>query len=203
MAESTDCSKATKHEVLLLNKRQLRKSAIATLKNFSDEKRHAIEKRLREHLFTTDMWKAANTIGITVSQRFEWNTKPIIEVGWQQGKTMCVPKCIPQEKKLIFYRLDHFSQLEVVYSGLLEPKPEEATQIEKSHIDLLIVPGLLFDKKGFRVGFGGGYYDRFLTDFPNQTVSLMHSSQLVERVPSESFDIPVQQLITENGRLQV
>lgn len=182
-----------------MNKRQLRQSAIAKLKNFPDEQKRAIEERLAEHLRTTDMWKAAKTIGITVSQRFEWNTTPIIEVGWQQGKTMCVPKCIPREKKLIFYRLDHFNQLEVVYYGLHEPKPEETEQIEKSQIDLLIVPGLLFDKRGFRVGFGGGYYDRFLTDFPNQTVSLLHSTQLVERVPSESFDIPVQHLITENG----
>ena len=179
----------------------MRQSAIMTLKGLSDDKRHAISENLAKRLFTTDMWHEARIVGITISQTFEWEPRSIIEKGWQQGKTVCVPKCTPQEKKLLFYRLEHFEQLEVVYYGLLEPIPEKTTQIEKSKIDLLIVPGIVFDHRGFRIGFGGGYYDRFLSDFPNETVSLVHTSQLVERVPRESFDIPVKHIITENGLL--
>lgn len=179
----------------------MRQSTLAYLKDLSDDERQTISNKLRDQLLATDMWREANSIGITISQKFEWDTRSIIEKGWEQGKTVCVPKCIPQEKKLLFYRLLDFQQLEVVYYGLLEPKPEETEQIEKSDIDLLIVPGIVFDHRGFRIGFGGGYYDRFLADFQNETVSLVHTSQLLEQVPAQPFDIPVKHLITENGLL--
>lgn len=158
-----------------------------------------MEAVLLKHLTASDVWKKAETIGITVAQGFEWDTKPIIEAGWKENKTVAVPKCEPKEKRLTFYTLEEYDQLEVVYYNLLEPKPDASLKLTKQKIDVLIVPGLLFDKQGYRIGFGGGFYDRFLTDFPNTTVSLLHSSQLMEDLPKEEFDIPVQYLITENG----
>lgn len=165
----------------------------------SESVRKQNEQKLMEHLLESELWKQAAMIGITMAQAFEWNTKPIIEAAWDQGKKVCIPKCNPQEKKLTFYQLQNYDQLEVVYYNLLEPKPSETEKTEKMKIDLLIVPGIVFDKQGFRIGFGGGYYDRFLTDFANETVSLASTMQLVDHVPSESFDIPVKHIITENG----
>ncbi|WP_370642262.1 5-formyltetrahydrofolate cyclo-ligase [Virgibacillus salidurans] len=182
-----------------LDKLQLRKSAIEKLKNIPEKTKQTIEKQLIDHLVNSTLWKEADTVGITMSQGFEWDTTAIIEAAWKQNKIVCVPKCIPQEKKLTFYQLDSYDQLEVVYYNLMEPKPNETREIDKAAIDLLIVPGLLFDKGGFRIGFGGGYYDRFLMDYPNETVSLLHGSQLVEKIPREEFDLPVKHLITEDG----
>lgn len=85
------------------------------------------------------------------------------------------------------------------YFGLDEPDVKKTTPVKKDAIDLLIVPGLVFTKKGYRVGFGGGYYDRYLTDFTQPTVSLVHTKQFVEDFPIEPFDIPVQYLVTEKG----
>src|SRR5699024_2258906 len=98
------------------------------------------------------LWKQAETIGITMAQEFEWSTKPIIKEAWNNGKTICVPKCNPQNKQLTFYQLQDFNQLEIVYYNLLEPKPEETEEIVKSNIDLLVVPGIVFDKRGFQIG---------------------------------------------------
>lgn len=182
-----------------MDKPALRNDMVALLKNISQQEKVEIEKQLSEHLLKSSMWNEANVIGITVSQGFEWNTRPLIEAGWQQGKTIVVPKCIPSDKSMIFYQLDHFGQLESKYYNLLEPKPEETKEVPKSEIQLVIVPGLLYDHKGYRVGFGGGYYDRFLADFQNKTVSLAYSRQLYESLPADSFDIPVQHIITENG----
>jgi 5-formyltetrahydrofolate cyclo-ligase len=184
-----------------MDKAKLRNAMIASLNKLSQQEKSEIEQQLIEHLLKSKLWKEADTIGITVSQGFEWNTSPIIEAGWQQGKTIAVPKCIHSDKRMIFYKLDHYDQLEKVYYDLLEPKPEETVEIPKSQLELLIVPGLLYDKKGYRIGFGGGYYDRFLADFPNKTVSLVYSRQLEESLPTDSFDIPVQHIITENGIL--
>src|SRR5699024_2540050 len=178
---------------------QLRNTTLEILKNISERERNTIEQKLKRHLINSDLWKQATTIGITMTKGFEWRTKPIIEEAWRQGKQVCVPNCNPEERKLTLYQLQEYEQLEIVYYQLLEPKPEKTKKVEKSQIDLLIVPGIVFDEQGFRIGFGGGYYDRFLTDFPNENVSLVSTQQLLDHVPSESFDIPVNHLITVNG----
>ncbi|GER65557.1 hypothetical protein BpJC7_17350 [Weizmannia acidilactici] len=185
-----------------MDKTELRKSMIAYLKSLDAREKQNIEEKLHARLFSSNLWNHAKTIGITVSQGFEWDTKPIIETGWGQGKTVCVPKCVPEEKKLLFYRLDLFGQLEKSFFNLLEPKTNETEQVDKQKIDLLVVPGLVFNTKGYRIGFGGGYYDRFLADFPNDTVSLVYSEQIREDLPLQSYDIAVKHIVTENGILK-
>ncbi|WP_325058516.1 5-formyltetrahydrofolate cyclo-ligase [Lentibacillus cibarius] len=184
-----------------LDKKNLRKKAITLLKNIPDSERRKIEQKLKDNLVTTNAWKTAEVIGITVSKGFEWDTKPIIQTAWKEGKTVCVPKCLPKERKLDFYVLDTYDQLETVFHDLLEPNPDATERVDKEMIDLLVVPGLLFDNNGFRIGFGGGYYDRFLTDFSNRKLSLASTKQIVEHFPPDSFDIPVESIITENGIL--
>ncbi|RYG74700.1 5-formyltetrahydrofolate cyclo-ligase [Lentibacillus lipolyticus] len=183
--------------VCKLNKQEMRKTAINKLKNIPTMERRQIEQRLQRHLTDSVAWQSADSVGITVSKGFEWDTNPIIETAWQEGKSVCVPKCFPDERKLNFFILNTYDQLETVFHGLLEPKPTETEEVSKKDIDLLIVPGLVFDKHGYRIGFGGGYYDRFLVDFPNRKLSLAASFQVVERLPSDSYDIPVDTLITE------
>ena len=100
-------------------------------------------------------------------------------------------------KKTHFYQLDDFGQLEESYFQLLEPKTGETEKIDKFAIELLVVPGLVYDRRGYRIGFGGGYYDRFLADFHNETVSLAHKCQIVDKIQNEPFDIPVKHLIVE------
>jgi 5-formyltetrahydrofolate cyclo-ligase len=184
-------------------KTNLRKNAIKKLKNLPGKERGRIEEQLRAQLLSSSLWNEAETIGITMDQGFEWSTKPIIEAAWGQNKTVCVPKCYPKEKKLIFFELNSFDQLEVVYYNLLEPKPEMNKEIKKNSMDLLIVPGVVFDPNGYRIGFGGGYYDRFLKDYSNVSVSLCSKYQLVDRVPVEDFDIAVHYLITEGEMISI
>ncbi|HLS60601.1 MAG TPA: 5-formyltetrahydrofolate cyclo-ligase [Virgibacillus sp.] len=185
--------------MILLNKAALRKCTIEKLRNIPSDKKTTIEKQLQIILYSSQTWVDSQTIGITISKDFEWNTRPIIEQAWKLGKTVCVPKCYPKENKLIFYKLDSYEQLESSYNQLLEPKTTGTEQINKKRIDLLIVPGILFDKNGYRIGFGGGYYDRYLADYPNETVSLLTRAQLIEDLPVHSLDINVKQLITEQG----
>lgn len=175
----------------------MRATVIKRLKGISGSEKQYIEQNLSNQLINSSIWDCADTIGITMAQGFEWDTRKIIEIAWSQNKTICVPKCSPKDKRLTFYQLDSYDQLEVVYYNLLEPKSEVSVEVEKIAINLLIVPGIVFDKEGYRIGFGGGYYDRFLSDFPNETISLSSTIQLVDHIPSESFDIPVHHLITD------
>lgn len=169
------------------------------MERLSIDTRSTIETKIRENLFSSSTWKKAKTIGVTVSRGAEWDTSKIMEEGWQLGKKICVPKCYPKEKKLVFYEIDNFEQLEISFYNLKEPIVEKTKVVEKEEIDLLIVPGVVFNENGYRIGFGGGYYDRYLVDFPNDTVSLAWSGQVVESLPVEEHDIAVGKIITEKG----
>lgn len=184
-----------------MDKIAYRKKAMKSLKNLPANDKEQIEQKLIEKLLDASIWKNAKTIGITLAQGFEWKTRPIIEAGWNEGKNICVPKCNPVNKALTFYELDSFEQLEVAFYNLLEPKPELTKKISKNAMELLVVPGILFDKNGYRIGFGGGYYDRFLVNYQHATASLCSTFQLVDQVPHDHYDIRVNHLITENGIL--
>jgi 5-formyltetrahydrofolate cyclo-ligase len=185
-----------------LRKEEHRKQVIAQLKKLSDEDKHQVEQNLLRNLISSIYWKRATTIGVTISRGFEWDTKRIIEAGWEQDKKIVVPKCIPDDKKLVFYQLHNFDELESVYYSLLEPKPIVENKVDKNSIDLVIVPGVVFDLDGYRIGFGGGYYDRFLQDYSGETLSLLSEKQIMDHVPVESHDIAVNHLISEKGVLR-
>lgn len=184
-----------------MDKKRIRKSMITYLQTIPLSERKIIEKKLTNNLLATKMWENAQTVGITISQPDEWNTRNIIEAAWKQDKIVCAPKCDPDNKEMLFYQLNSYDQLETVYYNLQEPNPKLTNKIYKEKIELLIVPGLAFDRKGYRVGFGGGYYDRFLVNYPNVTVSLLSKKQLVDQVPKDQYDLPVQHLITNNGKV--
>ena len=181
-----------------MDKKQLRKSIMQELTMKSPEEKRLIEHQIINTLLSSALWEQSKIIGITISKQVEWDTKTIIKTAWKQGKSVCIPKSYPNKHEMIFYKINSFAQVEKQHHNLLEPIPSKTEKIKKSQIDLLIVPGLLFDKNGFRIGFGGGYYDRFLVDFPNDTLSLLSRSQLVNEIPSEIFDIPVNYLVVED-----
>lgn len=185
-----------------MNKTDLRQATIASLKEMDKKRKQWIEMKLFQQLTEHDSWQRAMTVGITVSQGIEWDTKWIIETAWNQGKMVCVPKCYPKDKQLTFHRLETWDQLEIGYTDLLEPNPAKTIPVHKTKIELLIVPGLIFNKQGSRIGFGGGYYDRFLRDFSNETISLASEDQIMEQLPVEPFDISVHQILTENGPMR-
>lgn len=155
--------------------------------------------RVAQQLFQDDNWMEASTIAITVSKAPEVDTFQVIRKGWEQGKRMVVPKCEPKSRQLNFRELKRFSELETVYYGLLEPIVSETESVNPDEIDLVVVPGLAFSKDGYRLGFGGGYYDRFLANYRGNTVSLAFKDQIVPDVPVESHDIPVRKIVSSEG----
>jgi 5-formyltetrahydrofolate cyclo-ligase len=152
--------------------------------------------QIADRLYMDDAWKKAHVIGITISKFPEVDTHRIIQEAWKQGKLIAVPKCYPKEKKMSFRIISDFSQLESVFYGLLEPIEERTPFISHDDIDLLIVPGLGYTRDGFRIGFGGGYYDRYLKDYNGQTVSLAFELQIIPSFKKEDYDMPVGKIMT-------
>ncbi|MGV2938228.1 5-formyltetrahydrofolate cyclo-ligase [Mesobacillus sp. LC4] len=180
-------------------KKALRKGMKEKLAELGKPEYEDLSYRVGQQLFQTEEWIEASTIAITVSKAPEVDTFQIIRKGWEQGKRMVVPKCEPKTRQLNFRELKRFSELESVYYGLLEPIVSETESINPDEIDLVVVPGLAFSNEGYRLGFGGGYYDRFLANYQGNTVSLAFVNQIVPEVPVESHDIPVRKIVSSEG----
>jgi 5-formyltetrahydrofolate cyclo-ligase len=181
------------------NKCQLRDEMKQQLLKMEEADYRLFCSEIKEKLIQSKEWNEATTIGITIATGREIETLPIIEAGWKQGKRMAVPKCFPKKKQLKFYQINNFQEVEDSFYGLKEPITTVTPFVKKEQIDLLIVPGLIFDRYGFRIGFGGGYYDRYLADYNNETVALAFGFQILDEIPREAYDRPVRTVITNRG----
>lgn len=178
-------------------KRSLRSEVRNQLAKLTDQEFRQKTKAIHQAFLESREWADSSVIAMTISRRPEVPTRPIIEQAWREGKTVCIPKCLPETKEMHFRRFKDDSELEVVYFGLQEPIIHQTELIKPEDIDLIVVPGICFDLEGYRIGYGGGYYDRYLEGFMNETASLAFHCQIVERVPREVHDIPVKQIFTE------
>lgn len=182
----------------MMEKEKIRRSVLQLLRSWNQEEYKSKSKQIVDRLLGTQEFKESLTIGITISRFPEVDTFPLIETAWSLGKRIAVPRCIPAERGMDFRTIDTFQQLENSYIDLLEPIVSETEPVKKNEIDLLIVPGVVFSATGSRIGFGGGYYDRYLTDYKGLAWSLAFETQIIERIPHEPHDLPVSKIITES-----
>lgn len=180
-------------------KKELRLQTLAMLEQLSTEEFNRHASLLHEHVLQLSEWKQAKTIALTMSRGKEIPTMPLIEKAWEEGKTVCIPTCFPKTKEMVFYEYTPETKMTSSYFGLLEPDPLESTVVHKEAIDLIIVPGVCFDQRGYRIGYGGGYYDRYLADYHGTTLALCLSVQQVDHLPAEPHDIPVSIMVSEKG----
>ncbi|MFC7684716.1 5-formyltetrahydrofolate cyclo-ligase [Ureibacillus sp. GCM10028918] len=184
-----------------MNKKLLRNQVRHSLQKIDSEQFNLSSLHIKETLLKEPSFIEGKTIAITISNKQEVDTKEIIESLWKLKKKVVVPKCNTIDRSMNFYEIENFNQLENVYMDLLEPIPECTHLVPAEKIDCIIVPGIVFDIKGYRIGYGGGYYDRYLTQFRGMLISLAFSIQIRENVPVEDFDIPVDLIITETRRI--
>ncbi|WP_208585910.1 5-formyltetrahydrofolate cyclo-ligase [Gracilibacillus suaedae] len=163
--------------------------------------RQLIERSIHTKLLQTDVWHQAHTIGITISKGLEWDTEQLIHKAWRQGKRIAIPKSNLKDHSMTFHCYQDGDELENVWADIWEPIPSNATIMEKNFIDLMIVPGIVFSKSGLRIGYGGGFYDRYLQDYTGTTVSLAADFQIVDTINYEKHDKPVDILISNFGKI--
>lgn len=184
-------------------KQELRESMKIQLKGMPFPLYEDSSYRIAQRLYQDDFWENARVIAITISKAPEVDTLQIIRKAWEQGKRVVVPKCEHKTRTMDFRELTRFSQLESVYFGLFEPIASETERVSPGEIDLVVVPGLAFSMEGYRLGFGGGYYDRFLADYQGRTLSLAFKNQILANLPYEIHDIAVHKIITDYEVIQV
>ncbi|MBY0597257.1 5-formyltetrahydrofolate cyclo-ligase [Bacillus bingmayongensis] len=176
---------------------RLRKKIVEQMNSLSKEQHKTLSEQIVFSLYEQKEWRESETIGITLSMEHEVNTYVIIEQAWREGKKVVVPKCNRETRTMTFRQITNFNQLETVYMSLREPIPALTVEAEANEIDLLFVPGVAYTRRGERIGYGGGYYDRYLVQYEGKTLSLAFGFQIVSYIPTESFDQNVQKIITE------
>ena len=172
-------------------KKSLRKQVLQELKALSKEEKQNIDDWLTDQLLQHPFYKEAKTIATYLSFPHEFQTAKLIEQAQKDGKTILIPKTYPHGKMdFVVYKPE---QLERNSFGLLEPQGA-FTIVEPSQIDLIHVPGLAFNSSGYRIGYGGGYYDRYLEHFLGHTISTLYPCQIQDFQP-DSHDIPVEEVL--------
>ena len=168
--------------------------------NLSAEKKQQFDLILQEKFLQTEEYKNAKVLLAFVSKDIEINTELIIKQALSDGKTLALPKC-KEENLMDFYIVDDLSQLMEGYYGLLEPNPEKCKMLSETENAVCLVPGLAFDREGYRIGFGKGYYDRFLLDYKGITVGMCYTKCVEEALPKGYYDRPIDILITEKYKI--
>ena len=151
-------------------------------------------------LVSSEQFRNHDKILCYVSTDIEVDTRRFINYALECGKTVAVPKC-GRNGEMTFFEIDSLDNLERSAFGIDEPSEKLHRKFSSDETDscLCIVPALAFDSDGMRLGYGGGYYDRFLSRFSPETVGICYSSCIVEKIPSQQHDIRIKNIITETG----
>ena len=178
-------------------KAELRKKILQEMKALSQEQKQAMDQVLTERFLQHPFYQEAKTIATYLSFPHEFQTQELIEQALKDGKKVLIPKTYPKGR--MDFVVYHPQQLVKTSFGLLEPKGDLEV-VEPSQIDLIHVPGLAFTREGYRIGYGGGYYDRYLEHFTGQSLSTIYPCQ-VQEFNSEDHDIPVQEVLIDEENL--
>ncbi len=180
-------------------RQKLRKQILARREALSVQDRQQKSAQIIETLVEHDSFRQAKTIFTYVNFRSEVITDTLLEACFALNKRLCVPLTIKQDFRLVPYELTESFHLRLGYWGIPEPDPSKHSQVAPHEIDLTILPGSVFDSLGGRLGYGGGFYDRFvINEAPDSVrIGLAFDLQLVDKLPLLPHDQPLHHLITE------
>ncbi len=178
-------------------KRQLRAECRRIRASCPPELKRELDRRITERVLALDAYRECGTLFCFVSQPIECDTHSLIETALSEGRRVAVPKCLSDSGEMDFYYINSLAELKKGFYGLLEPDPETAERATDYSRGLCIVPGLCFDYQGYRIGFGKGYYDRFLSVFNGVTVGVCYTKCVRSEVPHGIYDRAADILVTE------
>lgn len=183
------------------SRKNLRQRILAARDALAPEVRQERSAAICARLWQIPAVAAARTIMVYVSFRSEVETGLFVAECLRREITVAVPRTEVRAKRLAIYRLsDPARDLKPGYCGILEPDPARAEAFDPATIEVVILPGSVFDWAGGRLGYGGGYYDRFLAQAAPQAlrVGVAYGLQVVDAVPMLEHDMRLHWLVTEN-----
>ncbi|MGN0070407.1 MAG: 5-formyltetrahydrofolate cyclo-ligase [Atopobiaceae bacterium] len=187
------------------DKTALRQQYLIMRRATSSVVRKDADMRIREAVEALPEYEAADLVLAYVSFADEIDTHRIIEDALAEGKTVAVPKCM-KGHTLSFYTISSLADLVPGVMGILEPVPDKEHLVTPAMCkgSVCLVPGLVFDGEGYRIGYGAGYYDRFLAFYMGEKLGLARSMQVSSNpLPRGAHDIHVDTLVTDMGCFRI
>ena len=179
-------------------KMRMRKEAKEYRLSLSAEEKERNDRKIANKLLNLWTFRDADTLLAYMSTDIEVDTLYLIERAWELGKKVAVPRCIAGTRNMVFHYITSFDDLESGSFGVMEPIADKCPTLVASDKCICVVPALVFDKKCFRLGYGKGYYDRFLASFSGTAVGICYDACKKDNVPHGKYDKSLDLFITEN-----
>lgn len=182
-------------------KKEIREKYLAIRKNIIN--REEKTKEIVDRLLNDSTYQKANTIALFKSFNFEVDTNSIIDISLSNNKVVALPRI--EQDEIVFYKINSKSILVKNKYKIEEPISKKDNYIEKENIDLVIVPGLCFDRSGNRLGYGKGFYDRFLSGTSIRTIAICFDEQLLDEglLPASNSDVKIEEIITNKEKIKI
>lgn len=193
-----------------LDKSTLRQNYLARRDQLSGTERKRQAEIISREIIESDWFKQAEVVALYAAHGSELNLNAVLEAGFAMGKRMLLPRAETAEKRLTFWAVEEGEELVPGNYGIMEPRIGGKRPFIIDEIDVVLVPGIVFDQEGNRIGYGGGYYDRFLVDGAvgssdlgkarkrAYTVGVGYKEQIVERLPIiEEHDVRLDIIMSE------
>jgi len=177
----------------IVEKARLRKQLLDARDGLSLEFMKITSKEIQENLRKIDLYRNAKTIGAYYSIGSEVKTQDILQEILNAGKVLALPKVVKND--LVFKKILNFSELEPGNFSVIEPK-DKCEDVK--NLDLIIVPAIALSKDGFRLGYGFGYYDRYLHGKKSTKIALSYAKQVIRAFPVDDHDIKMNFIVTED-----
>jgi len=182
-------------------KTRLRRHVAELVAETPVEQRAALNQAVQARLLSDAIYRRARMLHCYLALRDEVATERLARTALLDGKRLVVPVVAAKDRTLLHAEItDYDRELAVGYQGILEPRDGEKRLVDPSEVDLFIVPGAVFDRRGYRIGRGLGYYDRCLSGVKGHAVicAMAYELQVLDEVPAEAHDVPVDYIVTEH-----
>ena len=184
------------------HKTEIREYYLEKRRTLDDTARAQNNEKICKNMIASATFRYADVLLMYYPKPDEIDIRPIAEAAWAAGKKVAFPRCNSADHTMIFHFVDSFDGLNPGSYNIMEPS-ENAPVFDPADAETCnvacVVPAVVFDKKGFRIGYGGGYYDRYLAGFRGTKLGLVYRDFIVNSVPHGRFDLTVDVMITERG----
>jgi 5-formyltetrahydrofolate cyclo-ligase len=184
---------------IAIQKQRLRKQCLQARQALGAEKRRQASQSMGTWIESWPVFQRSDVILTYMPIPGEADLTPLLE--WHPQKRWVLPRILPEEEhRMVFHAYDA-TRLILHPFGMVEPAPDLPV-IPPEDVQLTLVPGLAFDRQGWRLGYGGGYFDRFLRHFAGTSLGVIFNALLLEPLPRSEYDVAMQWIVTEDGIFQ-
>ncbi len=184
-------------------KKKLRAEAREMRRSLSPERKSALDRKIRNKLINLFAVREVETVLCYVSTDIEVDTREFIEHLFKMGKRVAVPRCEGGNSEMNFYYIDSLESLSSGSFGVDEPDPSKCVMFADAVKSVCIVPAFMFDRQGYRLGYGKGYYDRYLSKYKGSTIGICYGENLQDELHHGKYDRSVELVVTDKEILTI